>query len=1023
VRAIAALRARAAACAALRDARRPCNPRFSSSAHAPTHTHAPPLTPGPAWRCPLATRTQLDHEQPPPIQRDAAQVAELSRQLKARTPRLDASAAARSGQSLLAREGADPDRLAREIRYFEPRTTCVRAGGCARVCACCVLRTRAHRENCLSSAQTALCSLALPRSYETAVAPEAESVEEYLERVQADITKAAIEARAHTTQHNTLPRTHTHPKAPSPHPHTRHALTHTHRAAHTPATSPHAPLAHQEVHRDTAADFESFMLDSLEREWDAEKASLAAGLGPISAFGGAAAALAAATPGAGAAARAAAGAASPFVPGRGGVGGAAAAAAAERDATYFEVVKAINDARLGAGPALDAAARFGAAAAAAAGGGGAAGAGGATLPELWRSLSCVLSRGGAEGCLVEGALRHLADGHKRYMEATVARDPSAAALGGTAAPLALVHAFLRAKLRGAGPLDFDGAPPGGGAVVDTAWQVAYYCARSGFMDEAAAAAQAAATSRGLGRNIAAAMLVVASTARAGGAGGAGGPSGAAAAEAYARASEDAEAALREAPPAAGRAFRLALGAALCGDARAGDAAHAACPELFGTIEDFLWHKLTLVRSGAAAVAASAALPGTPATPGAPASASALVPYMLSDLQAYLARFEPAHYAKGGREPLLAATVLVLSLRFAAALSFLAEDPLAEGYALDGVHVAAALTAAGALRGAGGERGADVAGAAARLLASYGRQCAAPAPARAAEYFALAAEAAACAARAAAPQRGPGAAAAAAAAPGTAADATAVLEALLRELLRHPGAAAPLLGASGVDGGALARFVPDGSRRRDLVSVAAGECRAAALTEQAMELHTRAGEPGAALELLNGKLADALTAAAVAPSAAAADAAAAACAALLARGADLAAAAAARGERAQTAAFAALRVVEALLRDARAGRHAQVLSRWRDSPELRFVPIDMLRAPRAAAELDELHPGVAARLPDVLLACAAALAAPGAARVLGSDADVNAAKAALTTLAGAARFHIPPHVYGQLARLATAPMQS
>jgi nuclear pore complex protein Nup93 len=758
------------------------------------------------------------------------------------------------------------------------------------------------------------------------------------------------------------------------------------------------------------------MLDSLEREWDAEKASLAAGLGPISAFGGAAAALAAATPGAGAAARAAAGAAAPFVPARGGVGGAAAAAAAERDATYFDVVKAINDARLGAGPPLDAAARFGAAAVAAAGGAGAAGgaAGGATLPELWRALSSVLSRGGAEGALVEGSLRHLADGHKRFMEATVARASTAAALGGSAAPLALVHAFLRAKLHGTGPLDFDGAPPGGGGVVDTAWQVVYYCLRSGFVDEAAAAAQHAAAARGVGRDIAAALVMLANSARGGG-----GPGGAAAAEAAARAADDAARALHEAPPRAGRAFRAALGAALCGDARVGDAVHAACPELFGTIEDFLWHKLALVRAGASAAAASASLPGTPATPGAPAAASALVPYTLADLQAYLARFEPAHYAKGGREPLLAATVLVLSLRFAAALSFLAEDPLAEGYAIDGVHVAAALTASGALRGAGGERGADVAGAAARLLASYGRQLAAPAPARAAEYFALAAEAAASAARAAAPSaRGPGAAAIE---PGTAADATAVLEALLRELLRHPGAATPLLGASGCDGGALARFVHDGSRRRDLVNVAASECRAAALIEQAMELHTRAEEPGAALELLNGKLADALTAAAVAPNAVAAAAATAACEALLSRGAELAAAA--RGERVQTVAFAALRVVEALLRDARAGKHGDVLSRWRDSPELRFVPIDPFRAQRAAAELDGLHPGVAARLPDVLLACAAALAAPGAERVLGSDADVQAAKAALTTLAGAARFHIPPHVYGQLARLTTAPMQS
>ena len=51
----------------------------------------------------------------------------MARQLKARTPRLDAAAEANAGGRLLAREGVDADRLSRELRTFELRTTCVPA--------------------------------------------------------------------------------------------------------------------------------------------------------------------------------------------------------------------------------------------------------------------------------------------------------------------------------------------------------------------------------------------------------------------------------------------------------------------------------------------------------------------------------------------------------------------------------------------------------------------------------------------------------------------------------------------------------------------------------------------------------------------------------------------------------------------------------------------------------------------------------------------------------------------------------
>jgi hypothetical protein len=747
-------------------------------------------------------------------------------------------------------------------------------------------------------------------------------------------------------------------------------------------------LSHQEVHRDTAADFEAFMLDSMEREWAADKARLAAGLGQaVGTFGaprpatpapgGAAATPAAAAPGA-----------SPFdLAAGGGAGGAAGAAAAARAEKYFEAVKAINAARQRGAP-VDAAAalRDAAASAAALPAGAPAAASGATLPEFWHALSCVLSGGGGEAALVAGSLRYLEDGHVRYMRAVVARDVAAGGGGGgSGGRRALVDAFLRCKLRGSGPLDIDAGSGGGGAVVDTAWQGAYLCFRSGLLPEAAAAAQAAAARSG-GHDVASALGELA------------GPAGRVSAGGAARAADDAARALSEPPSRPGRAHRAALGAALAGDARLGDMLHAACPELFATIEDFLWHKLQLVRAG------TARPPSAGASPDALA-AGLLAPYGLADLQAYLSRFEPAHFAKGGREPLLAAAVMALAARFAALLDFLSRDPLAEGHGLDGVHAAAALAVAGAAGGAGGESGSAVGGAAASLLAAYARQLAPAWPLHAAEYMALAAAAGSAAGRAS----GSGAA-----------DEETLLDALLRELLRHPGAAAALLGgpaAAGVDG-ELARFVPDASRRRRLVAAAGAECAAAGLLEQGVELHRRAGEPAAALALLNRKLADALAAGGTGATAAAPSP---AFEAARKQGAPLDAAARAAGARAEPAHFAALVATEALLRAARAGDAATVLLALLHAPELAFVPLDPRRVAAATQQLDELHPGVAARLPDVLVAAAGAVAAPGAAAALGGDAPRRAAMAALAELATAARFRIPPHVCAQIARLATAPL--
>lgn len=65
-------------------------------------------------------------------------------------------------------------------------------------------------------------------------------------------------------------------------------------------------------------------------------------------------------------------------------------------------------------------------------------------------------------------------------------------------------------------------------------------------------------------------------------------------------------------------------------------------------------------------------------------------YKLSDLQHYIVHFPSSHYSQNGKEPLLYATVLLLSLQFKAAIAFLAKDATAGSYRVDGPHLAIAL---------------------------------------------------------------------------------------------------------------------------------------------------------------------------------------------------------------------------------------------------------------------------------------------------------------------------------------------
>ena len=65
-------------------------------------------------------------------------------------------------------------------------------------------------------------------------------------------------------------------------------------------------------------------------------------------------------------------------------------------------------------------------------------------------------------------------------------------------------------------------------------------------------------------------------------------------------------------------------------------------------------------------------------------------YKLSDLQSYLNQFPASHYSQSGKEPLLFATVLLLSLQFRALVTFLAKDSSTRDYRTDAPHFAIAL---------------------------------------------------------------------------------------------------------------------------------------------------------------------------------------------------------------------------------------------------------------------------------------------------------------------------------------------
>ncbi|PSC75508.1 nuclear pore complex NUP93A-like [Micractinium conductrix] len=702
----------------------------------------------------------------------------------------------------------------------------------------------------------------------------------------------------------------------------------------------------QEAQSSAAAAFEDFMDACMDSEWQQEKRTLFDSVAPYSAAS-------ALTPG-----PSPGGAMSPYAPrggaapspayrgtpggafGRSSLAGGTPLAAGNlalrgRAAKYAEVVRKLNAAEAG-GQAYSAVEDFAAACADESNGERRT-----TMARVWQVLARLLgglgglpagARAQRSEALVAGARKYLEDNFVAYMQKVVAAHRTQAALGGSPSRLGLVQAFLRVKERDRGALDFD--QPGG---VDTTWMRLYCCLRAGFHAEAVQVAKSlregVATPRAGGASDLSGQLAAWAE---GGCRPLGGDAGAHLSAECDRLVRDKAARARH-PFSAQRAMVHAL---LAGYNRGAEAIVKESPTFFPTIEDFLWFKLGLLRSeGRAAGAGSFG--------GAGSAAGVIDAYTLPDLQRYLQQYPAAHYSHGGKEPLLYAVVQLLSLQFRGAVAFLAREAATRDYRLDAAHLAICLQAAGVLdtspadAGAGG-RGVDVGA----LIHRYAKEFLYTDPPLALEYYMLAAQAMG--------------------------GSVQVKGQLLRELLVESKAYGYLLGSGGAagEGGALARFVPDAGERGRVLEAVAHECAASAQLEEAVELFMFAGRPRQALRILSQRLSDAVEAAAGdATRAAEVEG-------VMSRGnAAVAAMASSQDpeDLREVEAFDLLKSIRDMLAASARGDYTRALQKLSELP---FVPTERFRLQLCASGVASLHPAVADRLPSVLLAAAAALAAVG-----------------------------------------------
>mmetsp|Transcript_22946 Transcript_22946/g.58630 ORF Transcript_22946/g.58630 Transcript_22946/m.58630 type:complete len:864 (-) Transcript_22946:363-2954(-) len=749
-----------------------------------------------------------------------------------------------------------------------------------------------------------------------------------------------------------------------------------------------------EAQNATVSAFESYMEDCMARDWAANKRQLFGLIAPHSGGGISSSSLqgGAAMPGVIIGAPAS----------RESMPGAAALQLPPSEQAYVDVIRKANQAALANNQTFDLVKEFRDSCKTADDKRGGVGGGESSMRGCWALLADILAEAQARGAtavqgakfveaLATGARKHLERGHATHMRTTVSRHKLAAERGADPDQLREVQAYIQVKLGGSGRGVLDFQQAGG---VDTSWVQVFYCLRNGWYDAARRAADRA-------HDMALARF---------GEGGfrgvldewlrGGGRVGDKTAAHLARACETLMRDKASLKSQVRHPYMVLVLALLAGDARAADALTATLtqlqlPSVLATIEDYMWCKLTLFLAsqsgaGGASTPGSSPLGGGFGASSIISGGSPLPPYGLAEFHADINRWPPSYYSKQGKEPLLYATVLLLSLQFQACLRFLWRDEATRGLRVDAVHLAIACHQEGLLGVAapGAEAAPDVGS----MIHAYGRKFVHHDSALALQYYMLAAHV-----------RG---------------NSVAVKGQLLRELLTESRDYGTLLG--GGSGGALAGYVPDPEERKRLYEAVAYECQVAAQPEEAVELYLAADRPRQALAILCQQL-SALMPRAAEEAATGVDATGAveALRRVMLRGRDARSRvgldAQGLGSRREVEAFDQLCAVWELLLASRKGRHELALQKL---AELAFVPLERGRVEHCVRVAQgALHPTVQDRLQDVLAAAADTIAAlkAGASRdrlfTLRNQLD------ALCGYANSAAFRVPKHVYQKLCETA------
>ncbi|KAG6477730.1 hypothetical protein ZIOFF_061161 [Zingiber officinale] len=431
--------------------------------------------------------------------------------------------------------------------------------------------------------------------------------------------------------------------------------------------------------------------------------------------------------------------------------------------------------------------------------------------------------------LITGARHHLEWGHEKYILDTIKAHPAQAALGGAVGNLEKIQAFLRVRLRDHGVLDFDAGDKSRQPPVDTTWQQIYYCLRTGYYNEAKKVAELSRAAHHFAPQLAEWIA----------------SSGSISPDTASAASEECEKLLRMGDRAGRPGYdrkKLLLYAMISGNRRQIDRLLRDMPNLFNTIEDFLWFKLSAVRDfsgGSSSIVLS----------------EGLVPYSLDDLQSYLNKFEPSYYTKNGKDPLVYPYVLLLSIQLLPAVVYLSKEVGEEGYNVDSVHISIALADHGVLSdgiGAFSKRGImDACAEVASIIKQYGSVYLRQGNLELAlEYYA----------QAAAAMGGGEVSWRAQGSNDQQRQQNKMLSQLLTEILLKDGGVSLLLGPRGTgEEGSLSKYMMDQNSRKQFLLEAARQCQESGLHDKSIEIHKRVGAFAVALETVNKCLSDAICA--------------------------------------------------------------------------------------------------------------------------------------------------------------------